>query len=238
MISVIIYDCIQEEMRYVSCTIKDIIALKSPENSRIDACSSQGELAEIIKCLDIEDFACIDICEKNGTAEAENIRSRYPKIRILLIADASMSPERYIIPSIMASALILRPCTRENMREKLESFMISAFGTLQKDATDVYVVETKEGITNIPYQQIYFFESSSKKIFIRLKSEEYSCYDTMEHLVEILPDSFVRCHRSFIVNKNRITHYAATDNTIRLDDGTELPVSRSYRSDIRDLVKR
>lgn len=238
MISVIIYDCIRAEMVYMSRTIKDLIAVRSQERSRIDACSSRNKLMEITANTDLEDFACIDICGENGTDIAAEIRSRYPGIHMLLIADASISPERYIIPSIMASALIIRPCTWDGIRDRLESFIASVLVEFQDDMVDVFVLETKEGITKIPYHQIYYFESSRKKIYIRLKSEEYSYYDTLEQLTGNLPDDFVRCHKSFIVNKSRITRYAAAKNLIQLDDGTEIPVSRSYRRDIRDWVKR
>lgn len=238
MISMIIYDCMQDEMVYVSKSVKDIIAVWSQEMSRVDACCSQEELFKITENIDIEDFACIDICEKNGTDIAAGIRRRYPGSRIMLIADASISPERYIIPSIMASALVLRPCTRDNMRERLECFMKPVLDELHKNTDDAFVCETKEGITKIPYQQIYYFESSRKKIFIRLKSEEYSYYNTLEQLMEELPEDFVRCHRSFIVNRNRVVRYTAAASLIELDDGTGIPVSRSYRSEMRDLVKK
>lgn len=238
MISIIIYDCIQDEMVYISRTLKDIVAIKSQEKSRIDACSSQRRLMEILKDTDIEDFACIDICEENGTDIAAGIRKRYPGTRILLIANTSISPERYIIPSIMASALIIRPCTQDNIRKKLESFINTVLEELNRNMDDVFILETREGITKIPYQQIYYFESNRKKVYVRLKSEEYSYYDTLEQLNESLPDDFVRCHRSFIVNKSRVIRYAASEGVVELDDGTVIPVSRSYRSDIRDWVKR
>lgn len=237
MISVIIYDHISDEMVCISNVIKDIVAVKSQDKSRIDVCSSQSRLFEIAEQMDIEDFVFIDICEKNGTDIAAGIRRRYPETRILLIADASISPECYIIPSIMASALLIRPCTQEVIRERLEEFMNPVLESFSKDLDEVFVYETKEGITKIPYDRIYYFESSRKKIYIRLRSEEYSYYDTLEQLIENLPEDFVRCHRSFIVNKNKVVRYTATDNLIRLDDGTEIPVSRSYRSDIRNLVK-
>lgn len=237
MISVIIYDSIQDEMAYIFRAIKDIIAIKSQEKSHIDACCIQSELFELTENSDIEDFACIDICEENGMDIAADIRRRYPGIQMLLIADASISPERYIIPSIMASALIVRPCTRENIRHRLEDFMSPALEEFHAAEDDIFIFETKEGITKIPYGKIYFFESSRKKIYIRLKSEEYSYYDTLEQLMENLPGNFVRCHRSFIVNKIRVVRYVAAENLIWLDDGTEIPVSRSYRNDIRDMVK-
>ncbi len=237
MISAIIYDHIHDEMVYISGVVKDIVAINGREKSRINACSSQKALAEIIKEADVEDFVCVDICEKNGTDIAAKLRCRYPGTRIMLIADASISPEQYIVPSIMASALIIRPCTREGIRERLERFVVPMLEKIKGDSDDIFVFATKEGITKIPYQQIYCFESSRKKVYIRLRTEEYSYYNTLEQLAVELPEEFVRCHRSFIVNNKRIVRYIAAENLIQLDDGTKIPVSRSYRSNIRNLVK-
>lgn len=237
MISVIIYDRIHDEMLYISGVVKDIVAIKSREKSRIEACSSIGALVRITEGADVEDFICVDICEENGTDIAAKLRRRYPGTRMMLIADASISPEQYIAPSIMASALIIRPCTHEGIRERLEKFMVPALESVQGNLNDVFVFETKDGVTKIPYQKIYCFESSRKKVYIRLSAEEYSYYNTLEQLAAELPEEFVRCHRSFIVNKKRIVCFRAAENLILLDDGTEIPVSRSYRSDIRNLVK-
>lgn len=90
MISVIIYDHISDEMVCISSVIKDIVAVKSQDKSRIDVCSNRSRLFEIAEQMDIEDFVLIDICEKNGTDIAVGIRKRYPETRILLIHIARM----------------------------------------------------------------------------------------------------------------------------------------------------
>lgn len=237
MISAIIYDGIQKEMKFISDSVRDIIAAGCEEMSRVDACCHYNEFMGIVERSDLEDFFCLDICGKGGTAMAEQIRQKYPNAHILLIADASIAPDQYILPSIMASALILRPCGKEAIRSRLESFMDSILSSRKSSEENIFCFETKDGITKISYSQIYFYEARRKKIYIRLRSEEYSYYNTLEQLEEELPENFVRCHRSYIVNKRRITQYIASENMLRLDDGSVIPVSRSYRKWIREWIK-
>jgi DNA-binding LytR/AlgR family response regulator len=100
-----------------------------------------------------------------------------------------------------------------------------------------YVVETKDGMTHIPYEQIYFFEAREKKIYVCIGKEAYGFYGTIDKLVEELPSNFVRCHRGFIVNKNRIDRVVLSQNIIYLEDGFDVPLSRSYKPLFKGMRK-
>ncbi len=64
---------------------------------------------------------------------------------------------------------------------------------------------------------------------MRLKKQEMAFYETMEHLEERLPDYFVRCHRSFIVSRQRIRKVMLSKSLIELEQGMQIPLSRSYK---------
>ena len=88
-----------------------------------------------------------------------------------------------------------------------------------------------------PYSQIYYIEVRGKKIFIRLKEKEYSKYDSMEHVMEELPDQFIRCHRSYTVNKEYIVGIRLSNNLIMLEDDIIVPLSRRYKADMKAYMK-
>ena len=60
----------------------------------------------------------------------------------------------------------------------------------------------------------------NKKEFVRGK---------MTELLAELPPNFVKCHRSYIVNKNFIHYYK--NNSLTLTNGAEIPVSRQFNKD-------
>ena len=91
------------------------------------------------------------------------------------------------------------------------------------------VIETREGRTYVPLAQIYYFEAREKRVYVRLKKQEMAFYETMEHLEERLPDYFVRCHRSFIVSRQRIRKVMLSKSLIELEQGMQIPLSRSYK---------
>ena len=54
---------------------------------------------------------------------------------------------------------------------------------------------------------------------------EEQCYEKLDNLEQQLPDSFLRCHKSFLVNMDKITGFLP--NGIQLSDGTVASVSRT-----------
>ncbi|MCR4891173.1 MAG: LytTR family transcriptional regulator DNA-binding domain-containing protein [Lachnospiraceae bacterium] len=237
MISAILFDCLPEEQEVLTFLVKDIIADRSNDASKILVCNSREELMDRAGQTELLDFTCLDICFQKGVEVARDMRKRFPETRMLLIADLTIPPADYIRPAIMPTSLLLRPMTREDMRKTLEEFICSALGPDDGPGGDIFNLENKDGVTKIPYRNIYLFESGMKKIFVRLKTEEYDFYQTLDRLQVILPDYFIRCHKSYIVNRHKVVRYNGTDSVLILDDHTEVPVSRSYRSTIRERLK-
>lgn len=237
MISALLYDRDKKELRVIDKTVKDLIAVYSEDESRIDRCSSALEVFELLEQRDIQDFACLDIGGDNGIRIAESVRERYRDAGILIIADISISPKKYIKPSVMAGALILRPCTQEEIRYTLEEFICSYIRKTEDFDEQYFLLETKKGIVRLPYDRIYCFEANMKRVLVRLKREEYSYYDTLETLGTILPEQFWRCHRSYIINSNLVREYNSVMNAVVMEDGSQIPISRNYRKVIREKMR-
>ena len=103
------------------------------------------------------------------------------------------------------------------------------------DGEEAFVLSGREGKTRIPYRQIYYFEARSKKLYLRLPDREMAFYGTMEELEAKLPEVFLRCHRSFLVNKNHIERILLSQNEIVLSHGISVPLSRSYKPCFREF---
>jgi two-component system LytT family response regulator len=59
--------------------------------------------------------------------------------------------------------------------------------------------------------------------------------ETMSAMTDRLPDTFLRIHRSTIINTDHIAElrpYGNSEFIVVLDDGTERKLSRSYRDDL------
>ena len=106
-----------------------------------------------------------------------------------------------------------------------------------KDVPESFVIETREGKQYIPLNQIYYIEAREKKIFIRTKQEEYGFYDTIENMEKKLPENFLRCHRSYIVNMSKVTAVKVSQSLIEVQDNLQVPLSRSYKRAVKEYSR-
>ena len=57
----------------------------------------------------------------------------------------------------------------------------------------------------------------------------------MDHLEEKYSELFVRCHRSFMVNRKMVEQVKLSQNYLVLSSEVEIPLSRSYKGQIKEL---
>lgn len=238
MISFLAYTKSEKELSVLKETVTDISSVLSDEDLKIYGFSSRDKFEKFLANCPVLDISCVDICEMGGIDCAKKVRSTNDDMSILLIVDLSLSPATYIIPGIMASSLLIRPFDRATAKSVLDTVFKDYYRHFaDEDGSKSFVVETREGKQLVPYSGIVYFESRDKKIFLGTDNEEYSFYGTLDKLEETLDDRFIRCHRSFIAAKKRIRKIVLSKNIIILDNGFEIPLSRSYKSKVKEAIQ-
>lgn len=72
---------------------------------------------------------------------------------------------------------------------------------------------------------IVYLESRGHTVTIHTQSETVTVYERLEKLRPLLPEGFIQCHKSFLVNMRHIRRFLPQD--ILLDTHAQIPVSRS-----------
>lgn len=181
----------------------------------------------------VMDIAYLDVTTEVGIRTAEQIRSRWKSIYMVLIVSEHLSPLAYLRPTIMAASVLLRPFKKEQAEQSIRE-AISYLPSEREGSDAVFVIADREGKLRLPYANILYFEARAKKIYAALEKEEYGFYDSMEHLLERLPSCFFRCHRGYVVNLKHLKRYQPTAGFCVVGSGIEIPVSRSYRQDMKE----
>jgi two-component system LytT family response regulator len=92
----------------------------------------------------------------------------------------------------------------------------------------------------VPVEAIRWLESRDRIVYARLADGEHSIDFTLDELEARLdPASFLRIHRSYIVNTREIRElvpWFAGAAVVRLDDGTQLPVARRRIRAVRQVL--
>lgn len=237
MISMLLAETSDYEKKKFEEKFRSLVAHKSDESLKVIKKNSYDEIDKMNTDNELLHMAITDIMMKEGIKAAESIRSQYPSVEMMLVADSTVNPMRYMKPSIKASALIVRPFSDEEMGEITEEFYDSSMKSLNLGGDDKnYLVQNSDGKTLIPYHKIYYFEAVNKKISVRTAREEYEISGTIEKLLEELPADFMRCHRSFIINRSLIRKVRLSDQMIYMEGKIIVPLSRSYKKQIKEYL--
>ena len=240
MISMVTYDNDTEELKEIKGISKDLAARMSEDQWSMEQFTNLQKLSQYIEEKPLMDMLLYDVEEKKALEYLQQIRKEYQMTPIMLLADIKTSPMEYMKPGIRASSLLLRPWTGTQAKEVLQEFISEYLKMVAREkntGTAAYVIESKEGRISIPYEQIYFFEAREKKIYVCAGKEEFGFYHTIDKLSEELPEQFIRCHRGFIVNAEKIRKIMLSQNIIYLEDGFDVPLSRSYKSVLKGFGK-
>jgi len=224
----------QAEKEQLVSAIRDLAARLSEDEWLVNAYENAEEADQFLQSGHLVDLACCNVSKPGVLAWTERFRKAYKYARLMLIADACTSPVQYLRPQIMASSLLLKPYSPEQLATVLENF-IRAYLEDSEAESKCLVVKSREGKLLIPYSKIYYLEAREKKIFVRLLREEYALYDTLENIRQNLPSHFVRTHRSFLANGRMIERVRLSEHIVVLRDGFVVPLSRSYRGELKEL---
>jgi two-component system LytT family response regulator len=112
--------------------------------------------------------------------------------------------------------------------------------THKTDAPERLVVKSGGRILFLDIDEIDWIEASGNYVRFHIGNETHSVRETMGAIEQRLPSGmFVRIHRSTIVNRVRIKEMQPLSDgeyAVILKDGTDLRLSRSYRSAIDELT--
>ena len=223
----------KKEISAIEKEIRERTAFSTDEQLNFVSLYTRKEFEDFMGENAPADIICTDVTVFQGIEQAEELRKKYAKAALILIADMSISPVSYMKPTILAAGLLLKPLQEAMLKKTIEE-IFACYIQVQEDE-ELFVVETREEKYRIPYSEIMFFEARSKKIFVCTKDYEYGFYDTMDNLEEKYTERFIRCHRSFLVNRKMVDQVKLSQNYLTLSGGVEIPLSRSYKSQIKEL---
>lgn len=92
----------------------------------------------------------------------------------------------------------------------------------------------------LPYEDISHFESSAKKVILHQSRSNKSYYFTakLDDIGKVLPDFFLRCHQSYIVNMYMIRCLDTKKHMFMLYSNEEVLISRRMYAQAKALYEK
>lgn len=177
---------------------------------------------QTIKTSDIDlVFLDIQMPELKGTDFAKMINS---KSKVIFTTAYS----EYALEGFDLNALdyLLKPITFERFLQAINKY--------KKEETlfnDSITVKSGYDLHKLKYDDILYIESDSEYVNFYTKDKKIMSYQTLKSLEQKLPAStFMRVHRSYIVNKDKVAGLKGKDLIV---SETLIPISNSYFSNVK-----
>lgn len=153
-----------------------------------------------------------------GIEAAKEIKRSCPRLKIIFTAYSQAA-----ITEIFRTDpfyFLIKPI---NMR-KLKAALDKAARCLREEDMACFPVTFRGSIFKIKVQDILYFESNKRTVILHCVQEEWKVYCKLDDIEPQVPDYFLRCHQSYLVNMNAVKLICPF--IIELVQGIQIPVSR------------
>ena len=218
--------------------IKDYVE-KTPQLDLSGTCSNGMDAYQMIQDNDIDLlFLDIEMPQFTGIDLAKTLP---PSLKIIF----TTAHRDYAIESYELDVVdyLLKPISFQRFFKSVTKFLNLSKGitspvaqseTPSREKKDAIYIYADKKNYKVYLDDILYLESL--KDYVRVFTTERSLVtkSTISHYEELLPTDFLRIHRSFIVNKNKISAYTNQDVEI---GKKEIPIGVSYKKEVAQNLK-
>lgn len=91
--------------------------------------------------------------------------------------------------------------------------------------------------TIINYSEINYIKKDGMKLVFCTDSHSYETYNSFSKIQSILPDNFIRCHKSYIANADNILNISANKNRILFKNDLSCEIGPKYKNNLMEVFK-
>jgi len=171
----------------------------------------------------------IDLCELNGVDVVKSILKEFPHIKIIFISGYTKYIQRVF--EIEPVYFLTKPIDEKTLLKAVEK----AQKLIEEDVNKSLLIIAKSGIIKLPHRSISYIESSGRIAIVHesYSKSEYYYYKKLDEISVELPSNFTRCHKSYIVNLDKIK--TLSNSNFILNDGQKIPISQSKYNRTKEI---
>lgn len=161
----------------------------------------------------------------DGIKTAEKLRKIDPGFALVFITSShAHAMQSY---SVCANSYVSKPINKKD----IENAFAQCQRTFIKNGKFIEVLSGRAKI-KIPLIKILFMEVYGKEVIIHTTDEKISTMKSLDELEKMVDASFLRCHRSYIINLNHVSEILLNDFKMR--NGSLVPIRQRRRAEVRD----
>lgn len=171
--------------------------------------------------------------EKKGTKYASEINERYPGIQfVFFTAYNDRFSESIFFEKVNLCGYLVKPIKFDNLK-----FLVKkALDNIKKQQEENIVVQYRGITETLHFSDIMYMESKAHQLCISMINRQIQVYKKLDDFEDVMSATFVRNHKSYMVNMNYIKRIER--NSLTLKDGTVLPISKTKYQMTKDKFFR
>lgn len=118
--------------------------------------------------------------------------------------------------------------------ERLEDTVVRLFEDIHGLPKKYIKIDSKNTI--IDESEIYYIKRDGMKIIFHTNSRDYEAYSSFNKIQMDLPNNFVRCHKSYIANIDKIVNVEPVTNTITFANDCTCDIGPKYKNSLMEVI--
>lgn len=118
--------------------------------------------------------------------------------------------------------------------ERLEDTVVRLFEDIHGLPKKYIKIDSKNTI--IDESEIYYIKRDGMKIIFHTNSRDYEAYSSFNKIQMDLPNNFVRCHKSYIANIDKIVNVEPVTNTITFENDCTCDIGPKYKNSLMEVI--
>ena len=119
--------------------------------------------------------------------------------------------------------------------ERLEDTLIRLYEDVECMKKTYLKIDSRD--TLVDENLVYFIKREGMKLIYHTTQKDFHAYSSFAKIQDSLPTHFVRCHKSFVVNINRISNIDTKNNLVFFLDNSSCEIGPTYKADFIESVK-
>lgn len=119
--------------------------------------------------------------------------------------------------------------------ERLEITVNRLLDDLSNSSSKKFIKLDKKTIIN--EEEINYIKKDGMKLVFCTNSGNYETYNSFNKIKSLLPDNFVRCHKSYIANTDTIQNINVSTNTVLFNNDLYCDIGPKYKKNLMEVFK-
>lgn len=119
--------------------------------------------------------------------------------------------------------------------ERLEETVLRLIEDINLETNQFIKINNNRTIINA--NDINYIKKDGMKLVFCTNKENYETYSSFSKFESCLPDNFVRCHKSYIVNINNVKKFNFNENIIELKNNCSCTIGAKYKTNFMEVFK-